>query len=333
MNHRLVILLSLLVSVSCEDRLWFSTPKEEKILNVNGLLDTSDSLHTLRVAYATSEKAIPAEDVSVLCHVNGREVPVDAGERKGDFLFRAELRPSDLVSLRVVSPGTEAFTESVVPRQAEIGTVQVTRDGEVFVCRIEVRDIPEEDSFYRLDIRGRQRVYGRQSGLEYKSEGALAVDPSGDPVLGKSRVSDRYSYQHLEYNGVIFSDEAFRDGRISFTVRVGLNQLDEPYFWYSLEGSPVDYHGISSLVVKLSSIPREDYELTEYFRFQWDDLYDNLGFLSYFEEEGVYPNNVENAIGNVFVRSSVSQAVDILEMDYTSDDPGHPSITWKVPSE
>ena len=333
MNHRLVILASLLVFVSCEDRLWFSTPKEEKVLNVNGLLDTSDSLHTLRVAYATPEAALPAEDVSVHCRVNGREVPVDTGDGKGVFLFRSELRPSDRVSFRVVSPAAEAFTESVVSRRPVIDTVQVTRDGNTLVCRIDVRDIPEEDSFYRLEILGLHHAYGLQTAREHTHEDRLALDTSGDPVLGKSRVADRKSYMHLEYDGAIFSDGAFRDGGIRLTVRVGLNQLDQPFFWYSQQGASVDYHSVSSLAVKLSSIPREDYELTKYFRFRWDDLYDNLGFLSYFEEEGVYPNNVENAIGNVFIRSSVTEVVDLLEMDYSSDNPGHPSLTWKVPSE
>lgn len=112
-----------------------------------------------------------------------------------------------------------------------------------------------------------------------------------------------------------------------------MDRMDSPFYWSPDDGKTVDYHGVSSLRIKVTTLPREDYELTEYRRFQWDDLFDNLGFLSYLEEEGVYPNNVGNAIGNVFLRCSASEVVDILEMDYSSDDPGHPSVTWKVSSE
>ena len=202
-----------------------------------------------------------------------------------------------------------------------------------FRCRIGLRDIPGEDSYYRLDVVALHRAFGRQTGREYVSERVLPLDASGDPVLGAGRVADGDAFRHLLYDGCLFTDDAFRDGEVSLTVRVDLDQMDQPFIWSSDDGNPVDYHGVSSLRIKVTSLPREDYELTEYRRFRWDDLYDNLGFLSYLEEEGVYPNNVENAIGNVFLRCSASRVTDILEMDYTSDDPGHPSVIWKVPSE
>lgn len=297
MNMRTKKLILSLVAASltlfsCEKYIPVDQPGPEKMLLVNALMSTGDTLHTVYAGISTYEKADRLESGSLECRVNGKLVAATDKLEKTDkaiyhnaFRFRADFKAGDEVSIAVESDGMRAEAKTVVldePLLAGVDTMHVykkDKNGNPYKALglgVHVKDRPDEKNYYMLQV--------WESGGSFMR--LLEVDNSSEPLLNTGMNLNYDSddpapanYFANRYN--IFTDKGFEGSSHVFKVSLGRSFR-------------------SKVTVRLLALDRKAYN---YINAAWFEESD-LSALAFFAVKP-YPTNVTgDGLGLVSVMTS-----------------------------
>lgn len=213
MKKILYMMMAAALLAACDNPLEYKPANVNDELVVNGLMTVDEEWHQVYVAVSHTEYVGQVKSGELRCYVNGTQVAktsslvdvpdYDGGVQSRYFRFQAPFKAGDVVRIEVNADGKfSVWNEQVVPglpTVTKVDTVSVRQRsdwGEVSDCYrfdIGLRDVnPEEDDFFRLDIRGYSKnVY-------YKDDAELGredIDRScqmfteDDPILNEGHFS------------------------------------------------------------------------------------------------------------------------------------------------
>lgn len=302
MNMRTKIFILLVVSAvalfSCEKYIPVDLPGPEKLLQVNALMTTGDTLHFVYAGISTHKEVTRLESGRMECWVNGRLVATsDTLERASKaytqnvFRFKADFKAGDEIRIVVESDGMRAEATTVAPDApilAGVDTVHLkkkTSKGEYYKTLglgVHVKDNPDEKNYYMLQV--------WRFGGSYNSQ--LEIDNSSEPLLNSGLNTDynggASSSDNYFSNGYnIFTDKGFEGG--SHIFRISLSS------------------GFSSgVTVRLLALDRKTYN---YINAVWFEQAD-ISSLTFFTPKP-YPTNVTgDGLGLVSVMTSADFKID-----------------------
>lgn len=296
MRTKIFILLvaSAVTLFSCEKYIPVDLPGPEKLLLVNALMSTGDTLHSVYAGISTHEKAVALESGRMECWVNGKLVTSsdkleDAGSAMYHkrFRFRTDFKAGDEVRIVVEADGMRAEATTVAsdaPVLAGVDTVHLKKrssKGDIYKTLglgVHVKDKPDEKNYYMLQVWWFGKSYSR----------LLEIDNSSEPLLN-SGININYdksdNYFANEYN--IFTDKGFEGGSHIFKI-----SLTESFS--------------SAVTVRLLALDRKTYN---YINTAWFEEAD-LSALTFFVDKP-YPTNVTgDGIGLVSVMTSTDFKID-----------------------
>jgi hypothetical protein len=288
------LLIASIVAVSCEEYIPVNLSGPEKMLVVNALMSTGDTVHTVYAGISLHSETKRLDSGHLECWVNGSlSAMSDTLVRKNGtvyhnaFLFKADFEAGDEVVVVVEAGGMRAEAKTTAPGApvlAAVDTVHMARttsDGDVaetLGLGIHVKDRPVEKNYYMLQAWGR----GGNSGQ------LLEMDNSMDPLLNsglKVNYGEGPDFFSNGYN--IFTDEGFEGKTHIFKVSVSKG-------WHN------------GVKVRLLALDRNTYE---YINSVW---FEESGFkASYLLADKPYPANVTgDGIGLVSVMTSCDYLID-----------------------
>ena len=298
MNMRAKIFILLVASTlslfSCEKYIPVDLPGPEKLLLVNALMSTGDTLHSVYAGISTHKEVTRLESGRMECWVNGLLVATsDSLERPSKaynhnvFRFKADFKPGDEVRIVVESDGMRAEATTVVldaPVLAGVDTVHLKKrssKGDIYKTLgmgVHVKDNPDEKNYYMLQVWWFGKSYSR----------LLEIDNSSEPLLN-SGININYdksdNYFANEYN--IFTDKGFEGGSHIFRISLASGYL-------------------SGVTVRLLALDRKAYN---YINAVWFEQAE-ISSLNFFTPKP-YPTNVTgDGIGLVSVMTSTDFKID-----------------------
>ena len=200
----------------------------------------------------------------------------------------------------------------------------------LFRFRIRVDDLPGQRNWYRLVALGRQVVdehypEGHPHFLPYWTEEggwyrivdkaiAIRVDNTKDSFLNPDgRTADERNPDYLANQYNMFTDELFEDGAVTLTLDA--NAADYFKITELSTNSLCTYRWAIAALFDLQSLSREDFlnsRMLEMRNFSLTGVPFVDGLLS---EDSVLPDNVENGVGFVTVRSVARAVCDFGEKE------------------
>lgn len=302
MNMRTKIFILYLVAsmafFSCEKYIPVDLPGPERMLLVNALMSTGDTLHTVYAGISTQEEADWLESGHLECWVNGKLVATtdELGKTSRTiyhrtFRFKADFKAGDEVRIVVESDGMRAEAVTVAldePLLVGVDTMHIykkSKNGNPYKALgmgVHVKDKPDEKNYYMLQVWDFDKY---QTCL-------LEIDNSSEPLLntGMNLNFDNedpspHNYFANKYN--IFTDKGFEGGTHVFKV--------------SLDRSLP-----AKVTVRLLALDRKTYN---YINTAWFEEAD-LSALTFFSDKP-YPTNVTgDGIGLVSVMTSTDYEID-----------------------
>ena len=300
MRAKIFILLvaSTLLLFSCEKYIPVNLPGPEKLLLVNALMSTGDTLHSVYAGISTHEKAVELESGRMECWVNGKLVASsdkleDAGSTiyHKRFRFKADFKAGDEVRIVVESDGMRAEATSVAPDApvlAGVDTVHLKKrssKGDIYKTLgmgVHVKDRPDEKNYYMLQVWRFGESYSRLLVIDNSSEpllnSGLNINFDGNDPSPSNYFANRYN---------IFTDKGFEGGSHIFRI-----SLTESFS--------------SAVTVRLLALDRKTYN---YINTAWFEEAD-LSALTFFVDKPYPTNVIGDGIGLVSVMTSTDFKID-----------------------
>ena len=294
----ILFLVALMAFFSCEEYIPVDLPGPEKMLAVNALMSTGDTLHTVYAGVSTHEKTLPLETGCLECWVNGKLAATVDRPEKADrtiyhnvFRFKADIKVGDEVRIVVESDGMRAEATTVAlgaPVLAGVDTTHLNRKSssggyfKTLGMGVHVKDNPDEKNYYMLQVWYLSDSYSKLLEIDNSSEpllnSGINTSTSGDDMYSPSYFSNKYN---------IFTDKGFEGGSHIFRI------------------SLADW-SLSAVTVRLLALDRKTYNYINTAWFEDSDLAD----WSFFPNKP-YPTNVTgDGIGLVSVMTATDYEID-----------------------
>lgn len=348
MNMKWILLPALcLLAASCEEEIEIFVGNGTPVLLMNAQLRSDDTLHTVVLNTSWISGLEPYDGAEVTVTVNGTErivaEPVFQEEYYVHSLyrFRADFKPGDVVRIDAVRGTDHASAEVVFPKPAEIVSVDMTRDAVTdpydvtFFFRAGIRDVPGEDTFFRLAMDADVEIHSfykdgsgeRERVWWDRFTNRRMVDASEDPVLndGRTAASENELFGDILPGNTYwaFSDQHFRDD--AYTLRF---KSYRTFFKPERTDVAADVERCyCDAVVKLYTMSFAQYRYLKAI-----DNFETFGYeMSVLVEPTTLPSNVEGGLGFVSAETCVTRSIRVDEYArsnlYTKDDPGYSSLT------
>ena len=344
MKKILYMMMAAALFAACDNPLEYKPANVNDELVVNGLMTVDEEWHQVYVAVSHTEYVGQVKSGELRCYVNGTQVAktsslvdvpdYDGGVQSRYFRFQAPFKAGDVVRIEVDADGKfSAWNEQVVPELpavTKVDTVFVRQRsdwGEVSDCYrfdIGLRDAnPEEDDFFRLDIRG----YSKN--IYYKDDAELGredIDRScqmfteDDPILNEGHfTSDEMPFEIGATNSFgVITDNMFAGASATLRPIVSKSWFYLPGYMEGADRVEMDY----SAVVKLYGLSKPSY-----YYFKALNML-RSGDTDLALEDVQIPDNIEGGIGFVSISNPVVYKFYLGHMSYDmtfyGGDPGLP---------
>lgn len=311
-------MLILLLAISCS-RAYFPLQDEDDIqICLSARLNTADTLHRVLAAGAAMNRVVgmPGGHLSVrIGDGEPRAVLVGSDQYA---VFSARILPSDTVRLGYGKAKVSVRGQAVP--QAEILGGWYSRKDSLSQATVRIGRDPQGENFYLVQLVVRDDAWRDNDGKRVLAESRLLeLDVSDSPLQQMPRML------------VVEGDDFGEDGFCTLTIRgtsiffAGLpHEISSPYIRY--EGGkmilePEAYTRILQVSARISTLDREDYWTLKYLSDEsWAGLLPGSAVNELYTFTGivpkVFPENVEDGIGLVTVRSAVELPLATVECHY-----------------
>lgn len=304
-----IAITCLVASVSsCERYIDLKNPGPERMLVLNAMLSSTDSVHQAYLFDSRKEKVVQLDSEALFrAYVNGLLADEQSGRLPCPVDFNARFKPGDVVRLELSSGGMHASSEVTVGEPVPLPPMDTTMTGEgrdqVTRFRIRVDDRKGEKNYYMLEAFYDVLYYVDwvADGVTYYTVGDTLqhwvtrhhIDVTRDPLLNRDFTigdgDDAETFVNNPFN--LFTDETFRDGSHTLDVSVGGFHREGDV---RLVSSDYSYVIRTRHVFRLQTISREAYNYIDSYAIEMSDL---SGY--FFFEAGTYPQNVKGGLGFV----------------------------------
>lgn len=345
-NIGLLAVMTVLALASCQKLIVIGGDDDALKLQLNGFIDTADSIHSvsvMKIGYTSMPVAVGG--AKLRCFVNGAfvcevDTLVDCREPYREYVrylrFKAAINPGDEVFLSVDADGMHAEVLENVPARlpsVHVDTSTVVRNAgrgseePAASYRINIGDRPGRD-YYRLRILMYEKdaveevrtddiygVYPEVGTVMAEFSEDLKIDKGDEPVLGRgpdygdasTNGPEQDPYSENAYN--IFMDSSF-DGRpYQMTV------YTKPFSNIAVKPTMVLFPGVvwhrvtRRVTVRLQAISRDTYYYID------DYLYDRSSRgLTVDDFYQPYPENVMGGRGLVMFAASTDVVFELPEL-------------------
>ena len=365
-KRKWIWLLAVALLPGCHRFLDLEPAGPDTLIALEARLSTVDAEHTVWASYAGHDAVSPAEDLTVVCYVNGGEAarvssPAEVHGGSAAYRLRMSLAPGDRIRLTASSAIGKAEAETVVPPAPLLEHVEVEPFTEVaadgreipsFRFRIRLRDQAGERNWFRLQLFKERLTYDSMRDISPSPAwqerctienvfGPVDPDTEKEPLLNPAAAAPTHDWDRNyflnRYN--LFSDELFQDGSYTLTVTAPAADFLVPTprsygssgeYWDAEAGRWVRYEMRyvcqRAARVRVHSLFREDYLRS---RLQDQNHFDLTGiwmFDGLFSDGMVYPENVSGGTGLVSARSATDIRIDLGTAAYTIEDIMHRTL-------
>lgn len=335
MKKSILIIVTALVSVSCEEYIDLSKTGPERMLVVNGNLVAGDTLHTVYLTWSRYTDVSPVKTARLDCYINGKLAastdkvyePNRFAFDAGAMSFKTKFAEGDEVRISINADEAHVEAMAVAPKAPVISAVDTSsfrannkkgRSTDYYMAKVNVKDIAGEKNYYRILIYYDSdfRVGNTVPGGDY-TEGQFLCSVSKDIEFDNTYESLLYknvnfgmdgnsssedNYYANKYN--LFTDNTFADDE--YTLKLALKKTllnnDYPDSWYGDDYVPVEYGRIRFRVLSLS---RSTYTYMNDYMFDESDQ-----SLWTFITPIPYPSNVKGGTGLISVMTPADFVIE-----------------------
>lgn len=343
--YTLFCLLPLMIS--CESIIDIGNDDLGEVMVLNAQMCTSDSVHTVMLAYSKPEGIFPVAEGQVECYINGaivaksstvdeqQEIPSIYGTSiQGYSLlhFAAHFNPGDEVCIKAYSGDISCEANVMVaqaPKLLDVHTIKcetdLDRETGIYKFEISIEDIVNELNFYSLKLLDESyvQVIEADTFSDYHSGDILnaamheaSVNNTQEPILnaGAGTISSYFdsgdSYFDNSLN--LFTDYLFRDKSYTLTL-----YSTSPYDFNikpneRCSGEVMKAYNIAR--VRLLNMSQEEYLYLVGCQFE-----NSIESSTYLTSDYIYPSNVVGGMGFVAISSVTDYDILISTKEYNDN--------------
>lgn len=327
--HYLFILITISVTVSCENELPFNIKENPPKLVMNALINADSLSNILFLNFTGRENMGHVQNVTLEVRVNGqvketlRPLPIETNNgQQCRFNITRTFNPGDLVCFDAFTDdhNYHVWAEVTVPQRLDeienidTLTVPLTQNGfthDYMRYKITFRDRPNEINYYRIAVEKQMSLWG----YNYKEEGEGdtythwtkhisysfigredVVLTDGQPSTGDDENNGLFDTPKNIYG--VFDDSRFKN--TSYTMTIYNNPDIENDYDHN------GYYEGMDVIIRLLSITE-----TEYYYLKALNLVDSDAYDETINEPIRYPSNVHGGTGMVGISTEVSKKVRI----------------------
>lgn len=335
--YLIIAYIGLLPMASCTNELPYNPKETEPQLIVNALLQADTDENYVYLLLSGTHQVGYVNEGSVTLYVNGskaevaEEIKPNESEWEGRYIppimrrkkFRLNtvLKPGDTVLVEATaehgkyrSTAEVKVPKPVAPLKVEATTALLRTNNTLSTHRlfkITLQDLPNEDNYYRLEIRqttterilinGEEQVFVKvEEEKLINREDVILTD--GHPLTGNDDVDEGLT-PHIANKYNIFSDERFRNETATLKVYTPIHENRKGYYYQESEM----YHRTVTATIRITSISKEQYKYLRALNTLESDEYDEI-----LMEPISIPSNVNGGIGLVGIASARESVIELV---------------------
>lgn len=326
--HYLLIAVSVLTIVSCENELPFNAKNNPSKLVMNALINADSLTNIVFLNFTGREHITHIQDATLEVRVNGdlkeqlRPLPIELENMSPQcrFSITCKLSPGDVLRLDAFTDDGQhhVWAEVTVPRHPteieNIDTLTVPFTVNSFTTeylrhKITFSDLPNEDNYYRIimDTRVIQTKLNDNNEVITTSWHNYNYAYREDIVLTDGQPSSENDAENGLFDTTknvygVFNDSRFKNSTYTMTVHV------PRYLFQDIEDYPYLTKKID-ITIHLLSITE-----TEYYYLRALNLTNSDSFDETINEPVKFPSNVNGGTGFVGVSTEVSKVIQISDI-------------------